>query len=257
MESSFDKIKKKELAPTPLPIGRKIEGFVFLGKNKHELEEYRHSKTGIEFVLIPEGSFMMGSDKNSDEKPIHEVTVPSFLLGKYEVTQEQWEKEMRENPSSFQKGEKYPVEKVSWEDCQKYCAKVGLRLPSEAEWEYACRAGTKTEYYWGNEIDGDYLWYSDNSNSQTHEVGEKKTNGFGLYDMSGNVWEWCEDAYASDYSKAPKDGSAYIVSGADRVIRGGSWGSSHPGGFRSALRLGGVPSFRILDLGFRLARSLK
>ncbi|MEK7450052.1 MAG: formylglycine-generating enzyme family protein [Planctomycetota bacterium] len=149
----------------------------------------------------------MGSnDGENDEKPIHEVALNSFLISKYEVTQGQWQKIMNNNPSNF-KGDNNPVEQVSWDDCQEFCkrsetesasgGKTGLRLPTEAEWEYAARAGTTTKYYWGDSINDDYLW--DNSNLGTHPVGQKKPNGFGLYDMLGNVWEWCQDWYGAIY----------------------------------------------------------
>jgi len=180
----------------------------------------------FEFVLIRPGSFTMGSGKAA-----HKVTLTKpFYLGKYEVTQEQWEKLMGNNPSNF-KGAKNPVERVSWNACQGFVAKLNekvpgqsFRLPTEAEWEYACRAGSTGDYCYG---DGDlplaeYAWYSDNSGSMTHPVGGKKPNAWGLYDMHGNVWEWCADWYG-DYLTAATSDPQGPSSGSDRVGRGGSW----------------------------------
>ncbi|MBM3860339.1 MAG: formylglycine-generating enzyme family protein [Verrucomicrobia bacterium] len=185
----------------------------------------------MEFILIPTGSFRMGSDKRPDTKPMHRVefTKP-FYMGKYEVTQEQWEKVMGNNPSRF-KDTKNPVDSVSWDDCQKFIAKLKekmrgqtFRLPSEAEWEYACRAGSITDYCYGDKKDklGDYAWFKDNSGQSSHPVGQKKPNRWGLYDMHGNVSEWCQDAWHDTYKGAPTDGSAWIQAGAlDGVHRGG------------------------------------
>ncbi|MDI6788565.1 MAG: SUMF1/EgtB/PvdO family nonheme iron enzyme, partial [Planctomycetota bacterium] len=202
-------------------------GFVEIGANQQGYQEYRHEPTGMVFVLIPGGTFRMGSnDGHDDEKPIHEVTVSNFLIGKYEVTQGVWQKIMGNNPSHF-KGDNHPVEQVSWNDCQEFCRKAGLQLPTEAEWEYVCRAGTNTKYYWGNESNSNYMWYDKNSNSTTHPVGQKKPNAFGLYDIIGNVWEWCQDWYDANYYKnSPKDNPTGPSSGEYRVLRGGSWNNN-------------------------------
>ena len=224
------------------------------GGKTHTVKEYRHEKTGLEFVLIPGGSFRMGStDGGNDEKPVHEVELSSFLLAKTEVTQGVWRRIMGDNPSRFKKGDNHPVEQVSWEDCQKFCRKTGLRLPTEAQWEYACRGGTNTNYYWGNDIDGDYCWYSGNSGGNTHAVGGKKANAYGLYDMSGNVWEWCADWYDSAYySKSPRKNPENTRKSSNRVNRGGSWGNDADY-CRSAIRSISAPGFRNYNLGFRVA----
>ena len=225
--------------------------------------------SGMEFALIPAGSFMMGSPsdesgRDSDEGPQHRVTISSFYMMTTEVTQGMWREVMGSNPSHF-KGDNLPVESVSWNDVQEFLTKLnrrdpgkGYRLPSESEWEYACRAGTTTKYHSGNgESDlGRVGWYRGNSDNRTHPVGQKSPNSWGLYDMHGNVWEWCEDWYHSSYNNAPIDGSAWISpSGSGRVLRGGSWGYD-AGACRSADRYGDGPSDRDSNLGFRLARSV-
>ena len=222
----------------------------------------------LEMVLIPAGEFLMGApesdnDAESHEKPQHRVRITKpFYLGKYLVTQEQWEAVMGDNPSEF-KGPKKPVEKVSWDDCQQFLGKLNAKshsggskfqLPSEAQWEYACRAGSETKYCFGGEESGlgDYAWYDENSGNTTHPVGEKKRNAWGLYDMHGNVWEWCQDWYDSGYyAKSPTDDPTGPATGSYRVGRGGSWGL--PAGLcRSAYR-GGRPGVRYYDLGLRVS----
>ena len=191
----------------------------------------------LEMVGLPAGQFLMGSpdsdpDARDNEKPQHQVKVNSFAIGKYPVTQAQYQAVMGTNPSLFQNNPQNPVEKVSWNDAQAFCRKLSqitgktYRLPTEAEWEYACRAGTTTPYYFGDDANqlGDYAWYIGNSQGTTHPVGQKKPNAWGLYDMSGNVWEWCEDNWHDNYIGAPTDGSAWIENGDDyQIVRGGSW----------------------------------
>jgi formylglycine-generating enzyme required for sulfatase activity len=223
----------------------------------------------MEFVLIPAGSFEMGcsegdGDCEEDEKPRHSVTISqSFYMGKYEVTQGQWKAVMGTNPSYFKNcGDNCPVEQVSWEDAQEYikklCEKENMepckyRLPTEAEWEYSARAGSKTKYYWGESISDAYLWYDGNSGGTTHPVGQKKPNAWGLYDMSGNVWEWNEDWYDSGYyGKSPSSDPKGAESGSNRVQRGGSW-DSNVRYCRSSLRDYSTPAVRYDYLGFRLA----
>jgi formylglycine-generating enzyme required for sulfatase activity len=186
----------------------------------------------------------MGSEANEDEMPVHRVTISKgFYLGVYPVTQTQWRGAMGNDnrPSAFT-GDDFPVTRVTWHDCQVFCARLRelagkpVRLPSEAEWEYACRAGTTTDYYSGNgeEALERVGWYKDNSGSQIKPVGQLAANAFGLFDMHGNVWEWCEDWYG-DYSGDEQTDPIGATDGEGRVLRGGSFGDS-PGlcftGFR-------------------------
>ena len=221
---------------------------------------------GMEFVLIPAGEFKMGSPSGekgriSDEGPVHTVTIEkAYYLGKYEVTQEQWREVMSSNPSYFE-GDNQPVEKVSWNDIQEFIKKLNeregtnkYRLPSEAEWEYAARAGTTTRYSFGDDESelGDYAWYKDNSGSKTHPVGQKLPNPWGLYDMHGNVWEWVQDYWYHNYDGAPTDGSAWEDgSSSSCVLRGGCW-NYEAWGCRSANRGGTDPGSRFNLFGFRL-----
>jgi formylglycine-generating enzyme required for sulfatase activity len=222
---------------------------------------------GMKFSLIPAGEFNMGSEESDDEKPVHKVRINNpFYLGTYPVTQREWEAVMGDNnnPSNF-KGDDLPVEQVSWDDVQKFIKKLNekestnkYRLPSEAEWEYACRAGTITRYSFGNDESelGDYGWYDDNSDDKTHPVGQKKPNPWGLYDMHGNVVEWVQDRWHSDYNDTPADGSAWESGdSADRVFRGGCW-ISRAMSCRSANRNHLDPRNRDDYLGFRILREL-
>ena len=225
---------------------------------------------GMEFVLVEAGEFMMGAvpqdeEAGDDEKPQHMVRITKpFYIGKYPVTQGEWEKVMGNNPSEFQKaGKKAPVETVSWDDCQEFIKKLGkkegktYRLPTEAEWEYAARGGGSAGSYvytYGDEAGklGDYAWYDDNSSDTTHPVGQKKPNSIGLYDMMGNVWEWCEDWFNENYYK---NSSGADPKGADkgvfRSLRSGSWD-----GFDRSCRLSyrniSDPDNRFSRYGFRL-----
>jgi formylglycine-generating enzyme required for sulfatase activity len=242
----------------------------------------------LELVKIPAGSFLMGSPDThnmayDDEKPQHQVNLQEFYLGKYPVTQEQYEAVMGNNPSRFKDNPKNPVERVSWDDAQEFCKKLSqltgkkYRLPTEAEWEYACRAwilptpfekdlilptplfkgGGSPRDYFGDDAAklGEYAWYDKNSGSKTHPVGQKKPNDWGLYDMSGNVWEWCEDNWHGSYADKPeniKNDGSIIWSSSDtsrRVLRGGSW-NHDPWYCRSASRNYG--GSRDADLGFRV-----
>jgi formylglycine-generating enzyme required for sulfatase activity len=213
-----------------------------------------------EMVVIPAGIFEMGGN-SSDEQPVHRVTLRSFSMGKTEVTQGQWRALMGGNPSSFSNcGDNCPVERVSWEDAKQFVSRLSAktgktyRLPSEAEWEYACRAGGRHEYCGSDSADG-VSWNSGNSGSATHPVAGKQANAWGLHDMSGNVWEWTEDCWNQNYSDAPTDGMAWTAGNCSlRVVRGGSWDYSLQF-LRSANRVRDSTAFRINLLGFRVART--
>jgi formylglycine-generating enzyme required for sulfatase activity len=208
---------------------------------------------------ISSGTFQMGSNENEydDEKPIHSVTLSSFNMSKYEVTQKQWRDIMGSNPSNFKNCDNCPVEQVSWNDIQDFIKKLNAktgknyRLPTEAEWEYAARGGQSYKYAGSDNIDN-VAWYGSNSSSKTHPVGQKSANGYGLYDMTGNVWEWCSDWYDSDYySSSPSSNPKGASSGANRVLRGGSW-SNISEYCRTANRIRNTPTDRYNDYGFRL-----
>ena len=215
----------------------------------------------MEMIYVAPGSFMMGSPESEegreDDETQHRVTLTKgFWLGKYEVTQKQWKSVMGNNPSHF-KGDDLPVDNVSWNGCQKFIRKVNeqlscrARLPTEAEWEYACRAGA-TGPYAGDGLDG-MGWYKDNGRGRTHPVGHKRPNLWGFYDMHGNVWEWCND-WSSDYPSGSVIDPAGPASGVNRVLRGGSW-YSYARACCSAQRFRRTPSKREWKIGFRLCCS--
>lgn len=213
--------------------------------------ELRTTESGIGMVVIPEGWFHMGSEKGQeDESPVHRVWIRSFWMDRHEVVQEEFRKYELPDPSHF-KGPNQPLEQINWTDAALYCNDRsmaeglepcydeqtwecnfdanGYRLPTEAEWEYACRAGTTTRYSFGNDPRGlgEYAWSAENSSNTTHPVGRKKPNPWGLFDMHGNVAEWCNDRYADDYySQSPEKNPRGPTEGVDRVIRGGAWNSS-------------------------------
>jgi formylglycine-generating enzyme required for sulfatase activity len=204
-------------------------------------------------VLIPAGQFQMGSKVAEDETP-HTVHLSAFTIDKFEVTQEQFEKVMGNNPSDFH-GKNLPVEQVTWYEARDYCKAVGKRLPTEAEWEKAARAGTHSVYTWGDAMDGDYAWYWDNSKRTTHPVGSRKPNAFDLHDMSGNVWEWVADYYDDGYyQSSPKQNPAGPFTSKYRVIRGGSW-RDLPDFLRTTRRNYDLPAGRFNHIGFRCAKS--
>ncbi|OPZ97874.1 MAG: Serine/threonine-protein kinase pkn1 [Bacteroidetes bacterium ADurb.Bin408] len=217
----------------------------------------------IEMVLVQGGTFTMGctseqgSDCDNDEKPSHRVTVSSFYMSKYEITQKQWMEIMGSNPSYF-KGDNLPVENVSWNDVQEFIAKLNektgrqYRLPTEAEWEYAARGGNKSKgyKYSGSNTLSNVAWYGDNSGNTTHPVGSKMPNELGLYDMSGNVWEWCGD-WDGAYGSSAQTNPTGPPSGSDRVDRGGSW-HSYARYCRVSNRGNGNPGYRYYGIGFRL-----
>ncbi|MDF1580038.1 MAG: SUMF1/EgtB/PvdO family nonheme iron enzyme [Desulfuromonadales bacterium] len=231
-------------------------------ERERERERLNQLTGGMEFVFVPGGCYPMGNqfgDGDSAEQLVHEVCVDSFRLGKFEVTQGQWRKVMGSNPSYFKNGDNYPVEQVSWNDVQQFLRKLNrqtgktFRLPTEAEWEYACRSGGKIEKYCGGSDVDSLAWYSGNSGSKTHPVAQKQPNGLGLYDMSGNVWEWCQDRYDSVYyGKSPRNNPQGQSKGSNRVNRGGSWNDG-PALVRSVNRFRDTPGYRVFNLGFRLA----
>jgi formylglycine-generating enzyme required for sulfatase activity len=216
-----------------------------------------------QMVFVQGGSFMMGSNEGSDvEKPVHKVTLSDFYIGKFQVTQAQWKAIMGDNPSAFI-GDDHLVEKVSWNDVQEFIKKLNektgqkYRLPTEAEWEYAALGGQKSRgfKYAGSDNLNEVAWYDENSGSKTHPVGQKKPNELGLYDMSGNVYEWCADWYGSDYYKnSPKNNPTGPVNGSSRVMRGGSW-YSRADRCRVSSRGSCTPDFRCYFIGFRLLRT--
>jgi formylglycine-generating enzyme required for sulfatase activity len=239
----------------------------------------------IKLVHIPQGTFLMGAGEGDegyyeDELPQHSVTVPEFYLGKYPVTQAQWcavatglpkiEHDLDPDPSRF-KGDTHPVERVNWYEAVEFCRRLSqatgqnYRLPSEAEWEYACRAGTTTPFHFGETITIDLASYDDSPKGkyreQTTPVGSFPPNGFGLHDMHGNVWEWCFDLWHENYEGAPTDGSAWVeeVEEQDeeqsRLIRGGSW-SVDLWNCRSAYRNRDTPDNRNSNIGFRVCCSV-
>ena len=220
----------------------------------------------IEMVKVEAGTFMMGAtsemkDPYDDEKPVHQVTLTNdYYMGKYEVPQALWEAVMGSNPSEY-KGDNLPVEMVSWNDCQEFISKLNsltgrkFRLPTEAEWEYAARGGKKSRgyQYSGNSNISNVAWYDGNSGSKPHPVGTKQANELGIYDMSGNVYEWCSDWYGS-YSSSSQTNPTGADSGSGRVVRGGSW-YDFAWGCRLSYRGSITPFYRGNDLGLRLALS--
>jgi len=259
-------------------------------------------------VSIPEGTFQMGSTLNSNEQPLHNITLSSFYIGKYEVTNTDYCEFLNSQGNQTEGGgiwinltgdayqgitgngpysviagyENRPVVYVSWYGAIAYCnwlstrhgltscygpinnrgndpsvwrTKNGYRLPTEAEWEYACRAGSNTSYYWGDSINDSYCWYNNNSVNQIHTVGQKRQNTWGIFDISGNVWEWCNDWYdANYYSQSPSNNPVGPVSGSNRVYRGGGWHNSADC-CRSAIRYNITPDYHGIALGFRLCRT--
>lgn len=252
---------------------------------RYSIEDCGANGLNLEMVYIPGGSFWRGSpdselEQQSNEIPREKVTVPEFYMGKYPVTQAQWrlvaslakvEIDLNRSPSNFA-GDSRPVEQVNWHQAKEFCARLSkaagqlYRLPSEAEWEYACRAGTETPFHFGATLTSNLANYDANHTygngpkgqyrQTTTPVGEFPANGFGLYDMHGNVWEWCEDIWHENYSGAPKDGSPWLSDGdnSKRMYRGGSWGS-YPRGCRSARRGASDPGQRSSSLGFRVVFS--
>jgi len=250
----FDEAEaKRRQMTTAEALGVKLEQDIDLGNG-----------VTMTFVLIPAGEFLMGGPGGPSERPEHRVRIPKpFLIGKYEVTQEQWKSVMGTSPSRDQ-GTRKPVGNVSWDECHAFLkalnqahGKMEWRLPTEAEWEYACRAGTSTGFHFGDDAGrlAEFGWLNPGVTWTTPEVGQLKPNAWGLHDLTGNVWEWCEDVWHDTYEAAPSDGSAWLTGGdpTNRVMRGGCMGDRDPGCLRSAFRnkLGsgkrhGYVGFRVL-----------
>lgn len=237
-------------------------------EQRHRIATFQHFETGLLLNLIPGGSYEMGSSETNGI-PVHRVVIQPFLIGRSEVRKSIWAKFSNVISPKFE-GSNSPIESVSWNDCQAWLKKVGggLRLPSESEWEYACRAGSVSNYFWGDSMDDSFCWYKENRNNYgrgkplevTQHFKMGKWNSFGLLDMSGNLWEWCEDRYAS-YEFTPRNSQAVTgnassqYSAQTRIIRGGSW--SHNSSYsRSAVRGKYYPDRRHNFIGIRVARSL-
>ena len=258
---------EKDLSTLVEKLGGNVEGYANQEISYATAEEpppasaapnEMNDEHGIEFVLIQPGTFIMGDDSISQAKPAHEVTLTRpFYMGKYPVTQEQWTAQMGSNNSRYP-GAKNPVEQVSWDDVQSFLAKLGpgYRLPTEAEWEYACRAGTTTAYSFGDhkeQLDA-YAWHRQNAGDTHHPVGQKQPNPWGLYDMHGNVYEWVGDRYGGYESGSATDPTGPIP-GDKRVIRGGSW-SHFFKDLQSAARDGMRASSKYGYLGFRVVKEV-
>ncbi|MDY3733019.1 MAG: SUMF1/EgtB/PvdO family nonheme iron enzyme [Alloprevotella sp.] len=234
---------------------------ISMTKKRNQNKTFTANGVSFNMVYVAGGTFQMGSnDGESDERPVHSVTLSDYYIGQTEVTQELWQAVMGSNPSfSRTKGAKNPVNNVSWNDCQEFISKLNrltggcFRLPTEAEWEYAARGGNKSRgyKYSGSDDLGSVAWNEDNSGKEVHPVGSKSANELGLYDMSGNVWEWCSDRYG-DYPSSPQTNPTGPSSGSDRVGRGGSWVNS-AAYCRVAYRNYGTPTGSGDALGLRLA----
>ncbi len=270
----YDKIEKLSAKL----FGKGNGGLSNNNNNKTAGTTFTNNKAGITMVWTGGGTFQMGSNSNDDEKPVHTVTVSNFALSQTEITNSQYCKFLNQRGNQSEGGvtwlditsdycqiekrggtyypksgmESHPVTMVSWYGAKAYCQWAGGRLPTEAEWEFAAKANSSYKYSGSNNI-GSIAWYRDNSGGTTHSVGQKQANAFGLYDMSGNVWEWCSDWYASDYYKnSPTNNPKGASSGSIRVVRGGSW-YVNAVYCRVAGRGGDDSDDRNDDLGFRLA----
>ena len=261
-------ISKVELVAGDQVLEVRGKGFEQERTDKYHIIRLGKEKVPMRFVYVPPGEFTMGSPedepgRDDDERQHKVILTEGFFMQETPVTQAQWAAVMGDNPSHFKKcGPDCPVESVSWDDAQRFLKKLNegggeyeYRLPTEAQWEYACRAGTTTRYYTGDSK-ADLKragWYGENSGDKTHPVGQKKPNAFGLYDMHGNVWEWCQDWFG-DYPAGPVTDPTGPKCGSNRVLRGGGW-YDNARYCRSADRYGYYPSFRGSRYGFRLALS--
>ncbi len=227
----------------------------------------REPLSGVELVRVPGGTYEMGDlfgDGVEDETPVHTVTLDAFFIGRFPVTQGEWLKVMGENPSRFPRGDRHPVEQVGWAEVTEFLRRLNahhggphrFRLPTEAEWEYAARSGGRRELYAGGEPLNALAWYQENSQGATQPVGQKRPNGLGFYDMSGNVWEWCRDIYSPDAYAAHRSKNPLAEAGGRvRVIRGGSW-NLDAWSARCSRRFGFDEDYCGPGLGLRLAREV-
>jgi sulfatase modifying factor 1 len=262
-EKAIGSLKKAEMTRKILLEATEREKQEAAAEKKRLDEEAARLKDLPEMVFVKGGTFQMGSNEIDDAKPIHSVTLSDFEIGKYPVTQKLWQEIMGSNPSHFKENENCPVENVSSEDTQAFLKKLNTRfpgrqyrLPTEAEWEYAARGGTQYkgfEFAGSNDPD-DVAWYNQNAGLKTHPVGLKKANELGIYDMSGNAWEWCADWYAT-YTSGSQTNPEGPSSGSSHVLRGGSWYGG-PKYCRVAGRYSDSPTFRGGNIGFRLARTI-
>ncbi|MBI5778041.1 MAG: formylglycine-generating enzyme family protein [Planctomycetes bacterium] len=266
-------------------ITKKIKGMTYTGTNEQGLQEYKHNKTGMIFVLIPGGTLVIeeadngsvndgsgagsgsgggsGSGDNSgnnSNKNRRELKVDDFLMSKYETPQGVWINFMNDNPSFFRKGKDYPVEQVTHENCQSFCKKTDLRLPSWVEWEYSARAGSVTPYFWGKEPNEEYFWYNKNSVASTHPITTRKGNGFGLYNMLGNVMEWTNDLFKDRVRGKAEDtepGQGEVEGNKEKygMLRGGAW--DQPAELcQSASYIQVLPTAKDKNAGFRCAKDI-
>ncbi|MDF1663154.1 MAG: bifunctional serine/threonine-protein kinase/formylglycine-generating enzyme family protein, partial [Planctomycetota bacterium] len=268
--SLWSRASEKERWVVSLIVLRELgSGFQFLtmdefrcADQRFQLPSYKHKRSGIVFRLVPGGEYIMGSDRGQVwEKPVHKVRVKPFLIGIYEVSQKEWDGLEGKDQRKF-KGENRPIEMVNWIEARKWLDKAGsgLRLPSEAEWEYAARACTKTDYFWGMSVKERYCWFKLNSGSKTHDrspfQSKTRMNAFGLEDMLGNVWEWCEDSWIASYNSGPKSEKARRRKDIkEKTIRGGSW-YNMANDLRVSHRYAWPPTKRFGNLGFRAVRGL-
>jgi len=269
--TEIEKSKPKPL-PIIIPATRNPVPEIPLDPIKRGEKAFRDSLGNglvMEMVRIPSGKFMIGSPLNEtgrreNESPLSEINVPAFYMAKFAVTQEQWAAIMGNNPSIFRDNLQAPVENTSWLEAQDFCRKLAqrsqhfYRLPSESEWEYACRAGTNTAFHFGDSSEqlADYAWFGDNANKRSHPVGAKVPNPWGLHEMHGGIWEWCEDIWHDSFKDAPVDGSAWVNNdnSSRRVRKGGSW-SNEARLCRAASREWHWQSDRYNDIGLRVVIS--